>query len=287
MTCCSLRDHGVELIGERFGLASYASCGTTMGMSVIHPWADRLSSWTYRARGTTVRLPVSPLLHTDRSGLPVNGVQSRDHAWILDGSGATAECAWLEATLPFDSDPRQLELFPFAHRVHLRAGVSGRSVFVAIEVDAATDVPVPVCCGFRIYLSREGRPGDRTIVLPARRRLVSDERLLPTGVTEDVDMKALSAGVDEVGELFALGSDRRITISSEARRVTVEPGAGFPFAQVRAVSGAPHVVAEVLTAAPNALNGDAFPVAVRGRPYHAALRLTVDAFSPGPTRLAA
>ena len=51
MTCCSLRHGGVELIGERYGLAAYASCGITMGMSLMHPWAP---------------LPVSPLLHTDR-----------------------------------------------------------------------------------------------------------------------------------------------------------------------------------------------------------------------------
>jgi hypothetical protein len=65
MTCCSLRHGGAELLGERFGLEAYASCGTTMGMSLMHPWADRLSSWNYSACGATVCLPVSPLLHTD------------------------------------------------------------------------------------------------------------------------------------------------------------------------------------------------------------------------------
>jgi aldose 1-epimerase len=85
MTCCSLRHGGVELIGERFGLAAYASCGITMGMSLMHPWANRLSSWKYTACGATVRLQVSPLLHTDRWGLPVNGVQSCGHAWGRGG----------------------------------------------------------------------------------------------------------------------------------------------------------------------------------------------------------
>jgi aldose 1-epimerase len=93
MTCCSLRFGGVELIGERLGLEAYASCGITMGMSLMHPWANRLSSWAYSACGASVRLPVSPLLHTDRWGLPVNGVQSCGHAWVVEDGGAADESA--------------------------------------------------------------------------------------------------------------------------------------------------------------------------------------------------
>ena len=130
MTCCSLRHGGVELIGERLGLEAYASCGITMGMSLMHPWANRLSSWAYSACGVTVRLPVSPLLHTDRWGLPVNGVQSCGHAWGVEDSGAAGQSAWLDAILPFDCDPRRLELFPFPHRLYLRAEVTGCCLYI-------------------------------------------------------------------------------------------------------------------------------------------------------------
>jgi hypothetical protein len=125
MTCCSLRHGDVELLGERHGLAGYAGCGITMGASLMHPWANRLSSWSYTACGSTVRLPVSPLLHTDQLGLPINGVQSCGHAWVIEDTGAASESAWLDAVLPFDSDPRQLELFPFPHRVRVNAEVTG------------------------------------------------------------------------------------------------------------------------------------------------------------------
>ena len=49
-------------------------------------------------------------------GPAVNGVQSSGDAWILESTGAGPESAWLEAMLPFDT-ARQLELFPFPHRV--------------------------------------------------------------------------------------------------------------------------------------------------------------------------
>jgi hypothetical protein len=100
-------------------------------------------------------------------------------------------------------------------------------------------------------------------------------------------MKACALGVEELHEVFALGSDRHLTIASDSRRVTIEPLAGFPLAQVRTVASEPHVMVELLTAAPNALNGDAFPVAIPERPYRAALRLSVDALSGDQLRTAA
>src|ERR1700694_4111332 len=141
MTCSSLRHGGLELIGERYGLEAYASCGMTMGMSLMHPWADRLSSWKYTASGVTVCLPVSPLLHTDHWGLPVNGVQSCGSAWVLEDRGGAGDSAWLDATLPFDSDPRQLELFPFPHRLHLHAEGAGASMSISFGIEATGSVP--------------------------------------------------------------------------------------------------------------------------------------------------
>lgn len=84
MACCSLLHDGEEVLWKGLGLAAYAHRGTSMGISLMHPWSDRLSSWTYNACGRIVHLPVSPLLHTDGSGLPVNGVQSRGRTWMLD-----------------------------------------------------------------------------------------------------------------------------------------------------------------------------------------------------------
>lgn len=286
MACCSLQHGSSELLGERFGLAAYASCGSTMGMSLMHPWANRLSSWKYAACGATVRLPVSPLLHTDRWGLPVNGAQSCGDAWVLEDSGAAAESAWLEATLPFD-DPRQLELFPFPHRLHLRAEVTGLSLCISVELEATSSVPVPVCFGYRVYVRREQPGGDATIVLPARRRVVTDARLLPTGATEALEMSGSTLGVDELHEVFAFGSDRRLTVASDARRLTIESLTGYRLAQVRTVASEPHVMLEALTAAPDALSHNAFPVAAPGRPYRAALRVSTEDLSSDRSLLTA
>jgi aldose 1-epimerase len=274
MTCCSLVHRGVELVGERYGLEAYAADGITMGMSVMHPWADRLSSWSYTACGVPVRLPISPLLHTDRSGLPVNGVHSGSHAWILGDSGAAGESVWLEATLPFDQ-PKQLELFPFPHRLVLHAAITGSSLTISLRLEATGEVAVPVCFGYRIYLRRGQPQDDGMIILPARQRVETDKLLLPTGAVEQVEMSASPPGLDELHEVFAFDSDRRVTIASGERRLTIDSLDGFGFAQVRTCHQWPHLMVEALTAAPDALSRGLFTVATRERPYRASLRMSI------------
>ena len=61
-------------------------------------------------------------------------------------------------------------------------------------------------------------------VLPARRRVVTDERLLPTGATEPLEMTAFTLGADELHEVFVLGADRCLTVASDAHRFPVRAG---------------------------------------------------------------
>jgi hypothetical protein len=92
-------------------------------------------------------------------------------------------------------------------------------------------------------------------------------------------MSASTLGSDQLDEVFVVDVDRRLTIASDTRRLTVESLTGFPFAHVRTVAREPHVMLEALTAAPDALNRDAFPIATPGRPYRAAVCLSVDELS--------
>ncbi len=52
----SLRDAGVELLGQRRGLDAYVSDGKTMGIPILYPWANRLGENTYTAQDVTVTL---------------------------------------------------------------------------------------------------------------------------------------------------------------------------------------------------------------------------------------
>ncbi len=56
MVGTSLSDDGVELLGQRRGLQAYVSNHKTMGIPILYPWANRLSSMGYGVDGAVVTL---------------------------------------------------------------------------------------------------------------------------------------------------------------------------------------------------------------------------------------
>ena len=56
MVCFSLRRGDAELLGQRRGLAHYARTGSTMGIPLLHPWANRLSRMGYRLGDVDVEM---------------------------------------------------------------------------------------------------------------------------------------------------------------------------------------------------------------------------------------
>ena len=56
MVGCSLRDHGEELLGQRGGLRHYIEQRSTMGIPLLHPWANRVARARFSVAGREVVL---------------------------------------------------------------------------------------------------------------------------------------------------------------------------------------------------------------------------------------
>ena len=67
MVTCSLEHEGVELLAQNSGLEAYRERGSTFGIPLLHPWANRLAR----------PLPASDLVHRDAHGVPMHGVLPR------------------------------------------------------------------------------------------------------------------------------------------------------------------------------------------------------------------
>src|SRR5256885_14827346 len=75
MVCASLRHRGGELLGVRKGLEAYATSGSTMGVPLLYPWANRIARRRFEVLGRTVDLDRAPHRFRDdaETGLPMHG----------------------------------------------------------------------------------------------------------------------------------------------------------------------------------------------------------------------
>ena len=255
MVGCSLRHRGDELLGLGDGLDAYLTTGKVFGIPLLHPWANRLGGWDYTAAGRTVVLDRgSPLLHGDEHCLPIHGTVASIGEWAVTGRADDEDGAWLTAELDVGAHPELLALFPFPHRIELAVRLTDASLRVTTTVRAG-DAPVPLVHGFHPYLSPPGAVREDWLVeLPARDELPLDERSLPTGERRPRDAERFTLGRRTYDDLFALaGSPTRFAVSGGGRRLQVELGDGFPYAQVFAPPDEPVICFEPMSAPIDAL----------------------------------
>jgi aldose 1-epimerase len=152
MVCCSLRHAGEELLAQRAGLREYAEKGRTMGIPLLHPWANRLAGWSYEALGRSVdlhRLEGGVVKADGDTGLPIHGALPGPWRLVETGDGrlvAEQHPTW---------EPGFRAAFPFDHRIGLAADLSAGMLRIAATVTAA-DPRVPVAFGFHPYLTLPG-----------------------------------------------------------------------------------------------------------------------------------
>jgi aldose 1-epimerase len=272
----SLRHRGVEMLRRVEDLEAIAAKGSTAGIPLLHPWANRLAAIRYRAAGQEVNLdPSSPLLHFDASGLPMHGVPWPLLAWDLDEvrqDFIMARLDWTRSEL--------LTVFPFRHRVEIAATLGPDSLTVQTILVAGSGESVPVSFGFHPYFGFADLPRAQwRLKLPAMRKLILDRRGIPTG-----DEESFSGLDEELGELdfddgFALTAEQTsFSIAGSGQRITVEFLEGYPYAQVYTPKDKDYIAIEPMTAPTSALtSGRGLRMVQPGEQFRAVFRIRIDA----------
>lgn len=286
MVGCSLRDDGAELLGNPDGLPAYVERGSTFGIPLLHPWANRLGGWGYEAAGAEVVLdPGSPLLHREQNGLPIHGVLAAAPDWAVVERQAGPQAARLTARLDFGAVPERLAAFPFPHVLELDVSLRGRVLALITTIHAGEGSPVPVAFGWHPYLAPPGAPrADWTISAPADlEHLELDERMIPTGARSPagsldgpLGSRTFDDGYARVrpGEAFA--------VDDGERRIAVRFGEGYPFAQVFAPPDLDVVCFEPMTAPADALrSGDGLRLVAPGERFSASFEIAVEPLTAG------
>src|SRR3954453_11939011 len=116
MVGCSLRHRGAELLGQRGGLDAYVSERKTMGIPLLHPWANRLSQRRFALLGREVEIdPERVPVRLDESGLLMHGLLSAAAGWEPVDSSETH----VAAVFDFAAHEPLITAFPFPQELRL------------------------------------------------------------------------------------------------------------------------------------------------------------------------
>ena len=264
----ALRHRGDDLVALPGGLAGYRA-GNVTGLPLLAPWANRLGTRRYVAEG--VEVDTAGLdLPTDGHGLAIHGTMTAQPGWEV----VARDDRSLEARFDYGARPDLLAAFPFPHELRIAAAVDPEGLTMTTTVAATGDRAVPVAFGYHPYLHLPGvARSDVRLHLPARGHLALDARQLPTGAVHAEQAEALPIGDRTFDDLYELGGDRTLVVTGGGRRVSVELGDGYRYAQVFVPPGAETVCLEPMTAAVNALVDGGYARALPGEPFAATFRV--------------
>lgn len=293
LTISSLRYRGVELLSQPDALpVHYRVHGLRTGITLLHPWANRLGADHYACAGIEVHLddlrpdgrdqdagvrPGDPgedagAIFRDRNGLAIHGLAiPRSWTVVVDG---TSSCF---ATAAYGALPA----FPFPHRIDVRMTLApADTLTVLTTLWPLGQQPVPIAFGWHPYFVCD-RSERLELELPERLRTMSDERGLPTGAVEHHVRERFPLGEQEFDRGFCgLEDGATLVLDSDARSIRVVHDRGYPCAQLFAPADAPVVSLEPTTAPTDALRaGGELAFAAPRRPFTAQFTLNVRALS--------
>lgn len=277
----SLRHRGEELLHQGEGLQAYRQRGATFGLPLLHPWANRVRSWSFELDGREVVLdPDSPITHRDgATGTAIHGLLTASPHWSV----TDADRGSLTAELDFGAVPEYVAAFPFPHRVVYSAAVADGSLTVAFRVLASGGSRVPVSFGFHPYLTLPG--SDRrewSVQIPVAERAVVDERMLPTGETVAVAVGELDGPLgdrtfDTSFPRLLQAGEPAFVVADQARRMTLTHVSGYPVTQVYAPEASQFICYEPMTAPVDALvSGDGLRWVEPGEEFEAVFAISVE-----------
>jgi aldose 1-epimerase len=254
MVGCSLLHDGEELLGQRGGLATYIADRSTMGIPLLHPWANRVGRRHFWVAGQEVDLWTHPELYTlGPKGLPIHGLLAAAAGWSVDRHVDTAEGPRLVGTFDFAAREDLMTVFPFPHQLRIEAGIADRTLTIATTVRASGEVPIPIAFGYHPYFRLPGVERSAWVVeIPVSERVVLDSEELPTGELEQADVAAGPLGSRTFDDEFA-APDGPFVLEGAGRRMEVSFDRGYTYAQVYAPDDDDVIAFEPMTAPTNAL----------------------------------
>ena len=270
MVGCSLRHQGQELLGQRGGLEAYKEKGSSFGIPLLHPWANRLGGMRY---GQVELDPERSPIKLEEHGLPIHGLLAASPHWQVTEASADR----LSAVFSFDR-PELMLAFPYPHDLLVEVTLAPGALTVHTTVRPTGVIAVPLAFGYHPYLTLPGIPrGQWRVEIPAADRAVLNDSGIPTGEADPVDFEPGPLGSQTFDDLFPdIAPGARFALEGGGRKVEVVFEEGYPVAQVFAPEGKDFICFEPMTAPTNALiSGDGLRQVSPGAEFSARFSIAV------------
>jgi aldose 1-epimerase len=277
MVGCSLQHRGEELLGQRGGVARYVEEHSTMGIPLLHPWANRVDRREFQVAGREVDLWAHPGLYTlGPKGLPIHGLLSAAAGWSVDRHEDTPDGPRLVSGFDFAAREDLMTVFPFPHQLQIEYGISGETLTITTTVRASGDVPVPISFGYHPYFRLPAvERAAWSVEIPVSNRVVLDSEEIPTGDVKEAEVPPGPLGSRTFDDEFEAPPEP-FALEGGGRRIEVSFGEGYPFAQVYAPDDDDVIAFEPMTAPTNALvTGRNLTLLQPGEAYEASFSIKV------------
>jgi len=183
-----MKVHGHNILYFPYAdLAEFARHPAQCAIPFLAPWGNRMTENGFWANGKKYTFNAG--LGNLRGPLPIHGLLGTSPLWHVTEVAAGAAAAHVTSRLEFWKEPDLMAQWPFAHEYEMTYSLANGVLEVRLTVRNLSSQPMPLMVGFHPYYRIPDIPRDEWMVrIPARKRVVADQRLVPTGEFTPMDL---------------------------------------------------------------------------------------------------
>lgn len=245
-----------------------------MGIPLLHPWANRLSGWSYEVDGRRVELARgSAQVRPDEHGLPMRGLLHGETSWVVTERTETE----LRAGYDFGADSRRMRLFPFAHVLAVHAILGPVGLQITTTLTPTGDAAVPVAFGCHPYLRPPGVLRSAWgIESDVSEQLILDRSSVPTGEVRSQRVASGALGDRTLDHGYQSATGAWLRVRAGSRTIDIRLLDGYTHAQLFAPGNEDVIAFEPMTAPADALrSGNGLRTVAPGATFSASFRIDV------------
>lgn len=157
------------------------------GIPFLAPWGNRLDAEHFWANDKKYTFNMT--LGNVRSPIPIHGLLTSSNLWEVVEAAADRKSAHVISRLRFWKYPQLMAQWPFAHEYEITYRLAEGVLEVKTTVTNLSAESMPIALAFHPYYQIPGVPRDQWIAkIPARKVVITDNRLVATGEFKAYDM---------------------------------------------------------------------------------------------------